>query len=54
MCIRCRIAHTREPAGLCSACAIDTRCEIRRGLSELNDYLAFWAAFDDWLRGRGG
>jgi hypothetical protein len=50
MCIRCNTASAQSPAGLCSACTIETRIEIRRGLSQLTDYLACWAAFDDWLR----
>ena len=54
MCIRCNTASARGPAGLCSACAIETRMEVRRGLSELAGYLAAWAAFDDWLRLRTG
>lgn len=54
MCIRCSTASAHGPAGLCSSCAIETRIEIRRGLSELASYLAAWAAFDDWLRLRTG
>jgi hypothetical protein len=29
-------------------CAIDLRREFYAGLEELNDYLASWAAFQDW------
>ncbi len=54
MCVRCKTACAQEPSDLCSLCAIETRLEIRRGLSDLASYLAAWAAFDDWIRVREG
>jgi hypothetical protein len=53
LCIRCRAEEAPEPLGLCTACVLHTRIEIGAGLSRLAQYLASWAAFDDWLRARG-
>jgi hypothetical protein len=52
MCIRCHTANAHEPLGLCPACAVRTRLELASGLRRLTDYLAAWAAFDDWCRSR--
>jgi hypothetical protein len=34
----------------CSACVLHARMETTRGLSRLTEYLAAWAAFDEWCR----
>jgi hypothetical protein len=52
MCIRCHTTDAPEPFGLCPACAVRTRLELASGLRRLADYLAAWAAFDDWCRTR--
>ena len=44
----------REGAvGLLPTCVIHTRIEIVTGLRRLTEYLAAWAAFDDWCRAQG-
>jgi hypothetical protein len=48
MCNRCGNPHISDPLELCMRCAIDLRREFYAGLEELNDYLASWAAFQDW------
>jgi hypothetical protein len=52
-CIRCGMASAAEPLGLCAACVVKTRIECVAGLRRLGEYLAAWAAFDDWLRLHG-
>jgi hypothetical protein len=48
MCNRCGNPHISDPLELCMRCAIELRREFYAGLEELNDYLASWAAFQDW------
>jgi hypothetical protein len=52
-CVRCGTTAAREPSGYCPTCVIHTRIEIVTGLRRLTEYLAAWAAFDDWCRSRG-
>jgi hypothetical protein len=52
VCVRCQAAEAPEPLGLCTPCALNARLEIVAGMKRLCAYLAAWAAFDDWLRGR--
>jgi len=49
MCIRCREVEAAGELGLCDGCAISTCVEYLNGLEQLEDYLASWAAFEDWL-----
>jgi hypothetical protein len=51
-CIRCLTTTAPEPLGLCPACVVRTRLELASGLRRLTDYLAAWAAFDEWCRTR--
>jgi hypothetical protein len=48
MCVRCGSPHICDPLGLCLSCSIDLRQEIHAGFERLNDYLAAWAAFEQW------
>ena len=48
MCIRCGRPHICDPLGFCLGCAIEIRREFYAGLEELKEYLAAWAAFQDW------
>jgi hypothetical protein len=48
MCICCGSPHVSEPPGLCISCSIDLRREFYAGLERLNEYLAAWAAFQEW------
>jgi hypothetical protein len=50
-CIRCQEASAVEPLGYCTTCFIDTKLEFAAGLRRLGDYLANWAAFEEWTRG---
>ena len=55
LCSRCGTAPVTEPLGLCGPCVVNVRVECVAGLRRLGEYLAAWAAFDDWLRlHRGG
>ena len=49
MCIRCREVEAAGELGLCDGCAISTCVEYLNGLEQLEEYLASWAAFEDWL-----
>ncbi len=51
-CIRCREASAVEPLGYCTTCFIDTKLEFAAGLRRLSEYLANWAAFEEWVRAR--
>jgi hypothetical protein len=48
MCVRCGCPHICDPLGLCLSCTIDLRQEFYAGLEQLTDYLASWAAFQEW------
>jgi hypothetical protein len=52
MCIRCRELEVDGELGLCDRCAIPTCIEYLTGLERLEDYLARWAAFQEWLARR--
>ena len=52
MCIRCGHIDVAELNELCEPCMIDTRCEVREGIHELESYLEWWAAFATWLERR--
>jgi hypothetical protein len=52
MCIRCREVEVDGELGLCDRCAIPTCIEYLTGLERLEDYLARWAAFQEWLARR--
>ena len=54
MCVRCGTTAAPESQGYCPTCVIHTRIEIVTGLRRLTEYLAAWAAFDDWCRSHGG
>jgi hypothetical protein len=51
-CIRCGNEEAHEATGYCAPCAIQARIEVLTGMRRLGEYLAAWAAFDDWLRAR--
>jgi hypothetical protein len=53
LCSRCGTAPVAEPLGLCGPCVVNVRVECVAGLRRLGEYLAAWAAFDDWLRLHG-
>jgi hypothetical protein len=54
MCIRCHTVDIAEPLDLCPSCSVHTRIELATGLRRLAEYLAAWAAFDEWcLKHRG-
>jgi hypothetical protein len=48
MCAQCGNPHVADSFGLCLACSIELRREFYRGLDQLTEYLASWAAFADW------
>jgi hypothetical protein len=53
MCIRCGDHEAPGPLGFCSACVVQARVEATRGFRRLTEYLAAWAAFDEWCRSSG-
>jgi hypothetical protein len=53
ICVRCDNAPAPEPLGFCPTCVVQTRIEMVAGLRRLGEYLAAWAAFDEWCRRRG-
>jgi hypothetical protein len=52
VCIRCEEAEAPESLGYCTQCAVQVRVEFTHGFRRLRQYLAAWAAFDEWLRAR--
>jgi hypothetical protein len=52
-CICCGEDNAADALGYCLACLADARTEVSSGMSKLTEYLAAWAAFDEWLRLRG-
>jgi hypothetical protein len=52
-CIRCHSVETPDPAGYCPACVVHSRVEVVTGLRRLSQYLAAWAAFDEWCTSGG-
>jgi hypothetical protein len=52
MCVRCGSPHISDPLGFCLDCTIDIRREFYAGFERLMDYLAAWAAFEDWQAGQ--
>jgi hypothetical protein len=48
MCVHCGHPHISDPLGFCLACSIEIRREFYAGLERLTDYLASWAAFEEW------
>jgi hypothetical protein len=52
MCVRCGSPHISDPLGFCLDCTIDIRREFYSGFERLMDYLAAWAAFEDWQAGQ--
>jgi hypothetical protein len=52
-CVRCREKDVSGPLSLCADCSIATKDECSSGLIRLGQYLAAWAAFEEWLRRRG-
>jgi hypothetical protein len=52
-CIRCGNEEPHDATGYCTPCAIQARMEVLSGMRRFGEYLAAWAAFDDWLRARG-
>ena len=49
MCTHCHLATPRGEHDVCHSCAIALRAEARRGLDELQRYLAECALFDGLL-----
>jgi hypothetical protein len=54
MCICCGEIEVSEALGLCVGCAIDLRAEVVFGIHRFEVYLDGWAAYGEWLAGRGG
>jgi hypothetical protein len=54
MCIRCGNVEAPEQLGYCTTCVIHTRVEVSGGMRRFGQYLAAWAAFDDWCDSEGG
>ncbi len=52
-CVRCRSTEVSGPLSLCADCALETTDEYSNGLTRLGQYLAAWAAFDEWLHRHG-
>ena len=52
-CIRCGKDEAHKATEYCAPCAVQARVEVLSGMRRLGEYLAAWAAFDDWLRARG-
>ncbi|HEY3105816.1 MAG TPA: hypothetical protein VGJ49_03355 [Gaiellaceae bacterium] len=48
MCTLCGSPHVSEPPGFCLRCTIEIRREFYEGLDRLYEYLAAWAAFEEW------
>jgi uncharacterized paraquat-inducible protein A len=48
-CIRCRQYLWPDEEDLCPSCSVAVRVEYRRGLRELEAYLARWREFSNWL-----
>jgi hypothetical protein len=48
MCVQCGSPHISDSYGFCLACSIEIRREFYAGLQRLVDYLASWAAFEEW------
>jgi hypothetical protein len=53
-CIRCGLAPASGPEDYCPSCERALGRELARGLTQLERYLASFAAFDEWLGSRGG
>jgi ribosomal protein L37E len=53
-CIRCGNDEAHDEQSYCPQCAIASRVEVLSGMRRLGDYLAAWAAFDEWLRAHHG
>jgi hypothetical protein len=49
-CIRCAQYLWPQEEELCASCSVAVRVEYRRGLRELESYLARWRDFSDWLQ----
>jgi hypothetical protein len=52
-CVRCREKEVSGSLSLCADCTVATKDECSSGLIRLGQYLAAWAAFEEWLRRRG-
>ncbi len=52
LCIRCEECETASERPYCVHCMFAVRAEVEDGLVRLNEYLARWAAFDDWCATR--
>lgn len=48
LCVYCGVYEAPEPRPYCVHCTFLVRVEIEYGLRKLDDYLAHWAAFDEW------
>lgn len=53
MCVRCGCPHICDPLGFCLNCTIEIRREFYAGLERLMEYLAAWAAFEEWEAKQG-
>jgi hypothetical protein len=45
-CIRC--GEDAPAGGYCAVCRVEARVEVTGGIRQLAQYLAAWAAFDEW------
>lgn len=54
ICIRCGFAPASGPDDCCPRCERALGRDFARGLTRLEGYLASFAAFDEWLRTKGG
>ncbi len=52
MCLLCDQPDAPELDGFCPACLVPFRIEVVSGLRQLGEYLAAWAAFEEWCDGR--
>ena len=52
MCIRCGKDEVADALDYCTVCVVQTRVEVSGGIRRLAQYLAAWAAFDDWCAGQ--
>jgi hypothetical protein len=49
MCTNCGLTIPSGVQGICHACAMALRAEIRRGLRAIEAHLGGWSAFECWL-----
>ena len=52
-CISCGDDPPADASGYCKPCQLEARREVTVGMRRFGDYLAAWAAFDEWLHDHG-